>query len=204
LTLICFGCNNHDKSKAIIKSVNYKLIGNKNLKAFDSCLIIVNKVIEKDEDYFPAYDTKSTILTKKKDIDGLLENNIKIIELRPNQPIWLIQRGLFFDIKGNTKEAQKQYDLGIEKYEDIMSSDNKMKNDFNFRMEYAGAFEGKGDLERAQKELDKLKKDFPNNEILKGYLKVYKFHTKAELIKIWNNGGEENEVSVSPMPQNIK
>ena len=65
----------------------------------DSCLTIINKAIEIDNNNFSAYYNKSKFLTLKKDIKESIKNNQKMIELRPNQPLWKIQRGLFFDIE---------------------------------------------------------------------------------------------------------
>ena len=55
-------------------------------------------------------------------------------------------------------------------------------------MEYLSAFEAKGDIKKAEKELERIELDFPNNEILKVYKSEYKFKTKEQLIEVWNKG----------------
>ena len=192
LILIFTSCKgqNHKEAKEILNDANdffskSKLNENEKL---DSCIVMVNKAIKIDENYFRAYYIKSKFLTWKKDTKELIKNNAKMIELRPEQPMWKIQRGLFFDIDGNRIEAEKYYSIGISEYESLLKTE--LKNDFNFRMEYMSALETKGEIDKAKQELDKIDKDFPNNEILKVYKTEYKFKTKEELIQFWKNGGE--------------
>ena len=147
---------------------------------------LINQAIKIDDKYFSAYHSKSFFLSLKKDIDALLLNNSKMIELRPNQPLWKIQRGLFFDIYGNKIEAEKNYKIGITEYENLLKTG--LKNDFNFRMEYLSALETKGEINKARLQLEKISRDFPDNEILKVYKTEYKFKTKDELISLWKNG----------------
>jgi len=66
----------------------------------------------------------------------------------------------------------------------------ELKNDFNLRMEYLTALEITGDIKKAEKELENISRDFPDNEILKVYKAEYKFKTKEQLINIWKNGHE--------------
>ncbi len=154
----------------------------------DSCLVLINKAIEIDNENFNAYYSKSKFLTFKKDIKESIKNNEKMIKLRPNQPLWKMQRGLFFDIDGNQTEAEKNYIIGITEYENLLKTE--LKNDFNLRMEYLTALETAGDLKKAEKELEKISRDFPDNEILKVYKTEYKFKTKEQLIEMWKNGEE--------------
>jgi hypothetical protein len=184
-------CNGQEKeAKELVKKANdifMKSNLEENVK-IDSCLILVNKAIKIDESYFNAYYTKSKFLTWKKDIKESIKNNVKMIELRPNQPLWKIQRGLFFDIDGNKTEAEKNYKIGITEYENLLKTE--VKNDFNFRMEYLIALETKGEINKAKLELENISRDFPNNEILEVYKTEYKFKTKEELIALWKNGNE--------------
>jgi hypothetical protein len=184
-------CNGQEKeAKELVKKANdifMKSNLEENVK-IDNCLVLVNKAIKIDESYFNAYYTKSKFLTWKKDIKESIKNNAKMIELRPNQPLWKIQRGLFFDIDGNKIEAEKNYKIGITEYENLLKTE--VKNDFNFRMEYLTALETKGEINKAKLELENISRDFPNNEILEVYKTEYKFKTKEELIALWKNGKE--------------
>jgi tetratricopeptide (TPR) repeat protein len=184
----CKGQEN--ESKELVKKAN-NLFMKSNLDEktkIDSCLILINKAIEINEDNFNAYYTKSKFLTFKKDIKESIKNNEKMVELRPNQPLWKMQRGLFFDIDGNKTEAEKNYKIGIAEYESLLKTE--LKNDFNLRMEYLTALETTGDIKKAEKELENISRDFPGNEILKVYKAEYKFKTKEQLINIWKNGHE--------------
>jgi tetratricopeptide (TPR) repeat protein len=184
----CKGQENESK-ELVKKANNFFMKSNLDEDAkIDSCLILINKAIEIDEDNFNAYYSKSKFLTFKKDIKELIKNNEKMIELRPNQPLWKMQRGLFFDIDGNKTEAEKNYRIGIAEYESLLKTE--LKNDFNLRMEYLSALETTGDIKKAEKELESISRDFPDNEILKVYKAEYKFKTKEQLIEIWKNGHE--------------
>ncbi|WP_300978594.1 hypothetical protein [Flavobacterium sp.] len=189
--LAIVSCNGQEKeAKELVKKANdifMKSNLEENVK-IDSCLVLVNKAIKIDESYFNAYYTKSKFLTWKKDIKESIKNNAKMIELRPNQPLWKIQRGLFFDIDGDKTEAEKNYKIGITEYENLLKTE--VKNDFNFRMEYLTALETKGEINKAKLELENISRDFPNNEILQVYKTEYKFKTKEELIALWKNGKE--------------
>ncbi|MEN2412582.1 tetratricopeptide repeat protein [Flavobacterium mesophilum] len=158
----------------------------------NQALDLLNKAIEIDDKYFSAYYSKSIFLTTKKDINGLLLNNQKMIELRPNQPLWLIQRGLFFDIKKDSKQAQENYALGITKYRELLKQKD-LNQDFNLRIEYISALEISSQLKQAKIEIEKLQKDFPENEIVQTYAKGYKLKSKAELLNIWRNGDTETK-----------
>ena len=177
------------KAKELVKQANELFIESKleEQAKIDSCITLINEAIKSDENYFNAYYTKSTYLTLKKDIKESIMNNEKMIQLRPNQPLWKIQRGLFFDINGNSSEAQKNYAIGIKEYENLFKK-IELKNDFNLRMEYLSGLEAKGDLNKAEKELEKINLDFPNNEILKVYKAENKFKTKEEIIEFWHKG----------------
>jgi len=153
----------------------------------NQALELINQAIEIDNKYFSAYYSKGLFLAVKKDIDGALLNNLKLIELRPNQPSWIIQRGLFFDIKGDTVKAQENYSLGLTKYRDILKQKD-MNQDFNFRIEFISALEAQGNLNQAKIEIEKLRTDFPENDIVQTYVKEYKLKGKAELISLWKNG----------------
>ncbi|NGY37229.1 hypothetical protein FQU23_006840 [Flavobacterium sp. XN-5] len=182
-------CDGQEKeAKVLVKKANdffMKSNIDENVK-IDSCLVLVNQAIEIDENYFNAYYTKSKFLTWKKDVKESIKNNAKMIELRPKQPLWKIQRGLFFDIDANKTEAEKNYKIGLIEYENLLKTE--LKNDFNFRMEYLSALEIKGELKKAEIELKNISREFPDNEILKLYKNEYKFKTKAELIALWKNG----------------
>ncbi len=155
-------------------------------KKIDNCLKLIDNAIKVDSTYFKAYYDKIKILALKKDIKGLLKNNEKMIELRPNQPIWKIQRGLFFEIDDNKIEAEKNYSKAILEYENLLKTE--LNKDFNFRIEYMTSLETKGEIDKAKIELEKISKEFPNNETIKVFKSDYKFKSKEEIIEYWKNG----------------
>lgn len=179
---------NRTKAKNLVNEAvdcYYKSILKEN-KKIDSCMILIDNAIKIDSTYFKAYYDKIKFLAWKKDTKGLLKNNQKMIELRPNQPLWKIQRGLFYEIEGNKIEAEKFYSNGILEYENLLKTE--LNKDLNFRIEYMTSLEMKGEIDKAKLELENIDKDFPNNEIIKAYKADYKFKSKKEMIEYWKNG----------------
>ena len=189
------------KAVALVKKANQLGLEsqyNDTIKA-NEALKLLDEAIAIDDQYFSAYYSKSMFLAVKKDIDGELLNNAKLIELRPNQPMWLIQRGLYYDIKGDKKKATENYDLGISKYKKLLKNE-KSKQDFNLRLEYISALEAKEDFNQIKIEIQQMKNDFPSNEIVTAFLKDYKSKTKAELIDLWKNGKQNATVTININP----
>ncbi len=187
IILITILCNSQvNDSKELIKKANiyFKESELEKEKKIDSCLKIINEAIKIDNENFNAYLNKFKFLSLKKDIKGLIKNNQKMVELKPDKPYWKIQRGLFFEIDNNKIEAEKNYKIGIAEYENLMKSE-KLKKDFNFRMEYLTALETSSNLRMYKKEFRNIANDFPNNEMFKIYKKEYK--TKEQIIDIWKN-----------------
>jgi tetratricopeptide (TPR) repeat protein len=196
----CVSCQHKPNSKAVALVKQANEIGfatlNKDTLKINQALDLLDQAIKIDDQYFSAYYTKEILLASKKDIDGSLSINEKLIALRPNQPSWIVQRGLFYDIKGNTSKAKENYRAALAKYQDLLKQ-QELHQDFNFRMEYVTALEASEDLVQAKKEMDQLKKDFPDNEIVQEFCKIYKLKSKAELIKLWKYS-EQDETSTSP------
>ena len=186
------------KAVELVKKANeigMKSIYKDTIKA-NEALELINQAIQIDDKYFSAYYAKSTFLAVKKDINGLLLNNQKMIELRPNQPMWKIQRGFFLEIKGNKIKAQESYELALDQYIEMLKQ-KEMNQDFNFRIEYISALEANEKLNQGEVEMDKLQKDFPGNEIVQTYVKEYKLKSKTELINLWKNGESDIKESTA-------
>ena len=154
-------------------------------KRIDSALTLVDSAIILDDENFQAYLNKATYLVGKRDIEGLLVNNLKMIALKPGQPHWKAQRGIFLELTGDLTDANKLYNEATEQYEEILKSDTLMNNDINFRLEYITALQLKGDSLKIRKEYNELKVKFPNNEILEMYDSVG-FQSKEKLFEVWN------------------
>ena len=193
ILLSIVSCKGQNKeSKELVKKANtYFWESNLDKKVkIDSCLVLINKAIEIDDENFGAYYAKSTFLAFKKDIKELLKNNEKMIQLRPKQPYWKIQKGIYLELNGEKVEAEKYYDQAILEYQNLFLEPNQ-NNEFNLRMEYLTALEAKGDLKKAEIELEKISVDFPDNETLKVFKTEHKFKTKKELFEIWEKGIDE-------------
>lgn len=185
--LLLFSCvNKKEESDKLVKKAStvYLNFDIDTEKRIDSALSLVDSAIILDDENFQAYLNKVTYLAEKRDLEGLLINNLKMIELKPDQPYWKVQRGAFFDLKGLATQANKLYDEGIKQYDEIFKEDTLLKNDLNFRLEYITALQLKGDTLKVKNEYSILKKKFPDNEILKMYDSVG-FQSKDAVFDIW-------------------
>lgn len=189
----------NSKAVALVKQANEIGLAalNKDTLKINQALNLLDQAIKIDDQYFSAYYTKEILLASKKDIDGALLTNLKLIALRPNQPSWIVQSGLFYDIKGNTSKARENYKVALTKYQELLKQQD-LNQDFNFRIEYINALEASEDLIQAKNEMEKLGKDFPDNEIVQEFCKSYKLKTKPELINLWKYGEQNEVLTVSP------
>lgn len=146
----------------------------------DSAILLLDKATELDSLFFLGYCSKVQFLMIKKDFPRLLENNKRIRELRPNQPNWIIQRALILELSGEIEKANTEYKKGISEYEQIMDSERNLS--WEFELEFAQNLVMANNYDKAQKIVNRLKKENPNLEILK----AFQLQKKDELLKLMN------------------
>ncbi len=146
----------------------------------DSAILLLDKATEIDSLYFLGYSNKIQFLMIKQDYPRLLETNKRIKELRPNQPNWIIQRALIFELSGEIDKANSEYKKGINEYEQIMDSEAELS--WEFELEFAQSLVMANHYDKAQEIINKLKKENPDLEIWK----AFELQTKNELLKMMN------------------
>jgi tetratricopeptide (TPR) repeat protein len=146
--------------------INYDLADN---DRFERSLELTNRALELDNQNISALTHKTTLLVRKKDIDGLLQTVDHLIKLRPEKPYYLVQKALFLESKGDSSLANEYYESALNKYQNHLKSDSL---DFNLLLEYVGLLEVTGDTTSASETLAKMENmniDDPHREILNVY-----------------------------------
>jgi tetratricopeptide (TPR) repeat protein len=191
--LITFSCRNTEKSFLLLgeaQEVYFKEVDNKN--SIEDALNLVNEAIKYDNRNISAYHFKTTLLTHKRDINGLLEVNEKLIYLLPEKPYYKAQKALFLEIKGDTKNSKKLFEQSIHEYETLIE---ESKFEFSICMEFISVLEAYGDTLYANKMLQKMNGiNFTSTE--KDFLKYYKKESvsKEKLFDYWNGKIEYEEL----------
>ena len=119
-------------------------------------------------------------------VSAKLNNQIKFTPLSFELKSKLVEKANQYINSVSKIEAEKFYSIGISEYETLLKGE--LNNDFNFRIEYMSSLETKGEIDKAKLELEKIDKDFPNNETVKAFKSDYKFKSKEQIIEYWKTG----------------
>ncbi|MFC6999042.1 tetratricopeptide repeat protein [Rufibacter roseus] len=149
----------------------------------DSSFSLTSIALELDSKNIQALTHKTTLLYRKKDIEGLIRTVDELIVLKPEIPQFLGQKALFLELKGDTTLAKEYYARALNMYEDYLNKDSL---NFDLRLEYIGMLEAAGDTASANREFELMKlkdyKDF-QKDILDKYKDIYV--SKEKLTKYW-------------------
>jgi tetratricopeptide (TPR) repeat protein len=151
-------------------------------------LDLTNRALDLDDHNIEALAHKTTLLFRKRDIDGLLQTVDELIKLRPEKPYYLVQKALYLEFKGDISSANEYYDDAHSKYQKHLKNDSL---NFNLLLEYVGVLEMTGDTTTANRVLTKMETmsfDDSQKEILSTYNnEVYRKQSfsKELLVKYW-------------------
>jgi tetratricopeptide (TPR) repeat protein len=156
--------------------------------SIEKSLELTNRALELDDQNIAALTHKTTLLFRKKDIDGLLQTVDELINLRPEKPYYLVQKAFYLEVKGDSSGANRYYHSAQRKYRRHLEIDSL---DFNSLLEYVGLLEVTGDTTSAGEMLTKMESmNFDDSE--KQILSVYRSqvhsrqsYTKEVLMKYW-------------------
>lgn len=169
--LIITSCRQTEKSKEVMKEAIDVYLSSDlaNTIKIDKSLELTNKALMLDNQNISALTHKTTLLFRKKDINGLLQTVDDLIKLRPEKPYYLAQKALYLELRGDSSRATEYYNSALTKYQDHLKSDSI---DFNLLLEYVGLLEVTGDTTSAKEILTKMQRmDFDDSqrEILSMY-----------------------------------
>ena len=86
----------------------------------DSSLDLTNKALDLDNQNIQAFNHKSTLLLRKRDIEGMIEVADELIKLRPKKSLYLGQKAIFFELKGDLTTANRYYKKALNKYQEYL------------------------------------------------------------------------------------
>ncbi|MEE4247696.1 MAG: hypothetical protein V2I33_20015 [Kangiellaceae bacterium] len=154
--VLLYSCNDKENSQELTKRavqiyLDHELDEDKKI---NQSLSLINSALNYDSENIAALNHKRTLLFYKKDIEGLLNLSDKFLEIAPNSPFYLGQKGLYLEIDGDIKLANTYYDKAITTYEKRLRKDSL---NFDLYIEYLGILGLAGDSSTVDIELKKLK-----------------------------------------------
>ena len=183
---ILSSCNCQEKinvynPKAI--ALNNKGVEFIKIQKFDSALIYLDKAIKIDATYYLSYSNKCTIYCTLKDFKNALIVAEKEIEVKPDLAEGWTFAGMLNDKLGDTLSALKYYKKSIEIYNERISNPNKQKYLKANKLNRAISYVLIGQEETGVNEIKKLKKLYPSDTFLDGFLKINKQEYLKEIFK---------------------
>jgi tetratricopeptide (TPR) repeat protein len=154
----------------------------------EKSLELTNRALELDDHSISALTHKTTLLFRKKDIDGLLQITDDLIKLRPENPHYLVQKALYLELKGDSSGTDEYYESALNEYQNHLKRDSL---DLNLLLDYVGFLEVTGDTTTANETLTKMEK-MNFDDAQKQIFTAYKSHMhkrqsffKEVLIQYW-------------------
>ncbi len=144
----------------------------------DSALILINKAIRIEPDYYQAYVLKISILYLEKNYPFLLETYAELQRLEPKIPEWFFQEALLRLQMNDSTEAFKLFDKCLPKYETLFSEFGT--ENFYSRFQYLSVLLMADKQKELSMQLDQLKKDFPQET---EFLDTIRFPSREEFMK---------------------
>lgn len=182
-SVIIFSCSNDGEPSPRAKHLNNKamkiLMENFDLseEQIDEGIRLLDEATDIEPDYYLAYWNKMTFLFMKNDYKRLLETNKELQKQNNFQPYLIVQEGLIYELKGDSLTSKEKYKKGIAKYDSIINNTDSVSMELKWELIQCLTMSNKE--EKARKALLKLKKDYPEKELLK----EFPFQTKKELLK---------------------
>ena len=178
LILILFiSCSGQDKKE----SYNPKAIDLNNkavqlMQRFenDSALILFDKAIEIDNNYYLPHSNKCGIYIGRKQFDKALQESEMVIKKKPDLAEGWTFAGMLYDKQGDTLTAKKYYKKSIEIFDDRIKNPEKKDQLTANRLNSAFSLILLGQEAKGKDELRKLKVENPDNLMIDEFLKISK------------------------------
>jgi tetratricopeptide (TPR) repeat protein len=94
----------------------------------DSALILLEKAIEIDENYFVAYQNMSSIYCSKQEYSFAINAMEKVVELKPEHAESQTFLGVLYDYTNQTENAKSSYLKALSLYNNRLKSNSKQSN----------------------------------------------------------------------------
>ncbi len=118
----------------------------------DSSLRLTEQALELDPENFSALIHRGTLCYERRDLEGLLRNADALMAYSPD-PMFIGQKAVYLELKGDSASAKRSYDLALRGYEKLFNEDS---SDFGFRLNYIGLLHLVGDTLAAKDHLARV------------------------------------------------
>ena len=178
-------CNGQDKKpdynpKAI--EYNNKAVQLMQRMDYDSALILFDKAIEIDKNYYLPYSNMTGIYLSKKQFDKALQASDKVVEIKPDLAEGWTFAGMLYDRQGDSLTAIKYYKKSIKIYDDRIINPDKKKDLYANRLNRAVSLILLGQESEGKDELRKLKAENPDDIMVDEFIKINKQDYIRQLI----------------------
>jgi tetratricopeptide (TPR) repeat protein len=99
---------------------------------YKQALLLLNKAIKIDSNYFLAYQNKLTFETSLKEYKDALQTTMQLIRLQPDAPDYYVTAGVLHSVEGNSFAATEYWQKALIKFEKAIEETNK--TDYNYPM----------------------------------------------------------------------
>ena len=188
VTSLLVGCNSDTQSTANDRSLElnnqaleYTAYLHSDPLKVDSAILLLDEATFIDSTFFSAYLNKIPFLMAKGDLTKLLETNAKIQELQPNDPNWIIQRGVILECFDEKDKAKVEFEKGIKKYESIIDTLSSIS--WEFEHLYAMNLVWVDRLKDAESIIARLKNENPDEL----FLQEFDLQTKEEWLELYKS-----------------
>ncbi len=163
---------------AIEKLNSYYYQGNEADK-LDSALVLLQRAVECDTNYFLAYANMATVLTLKGNYNSAIEVVNKLLTLTNNDPEIVVYKGMLYEKQGKRDIAKKQYTFANELYDKRIAQYPDSVEIIADKMILKAYLEGK---EKALAELDRYIQKYPNSLVLQQYKEILSKFDREDFI----------------------
>ena len=149
---------------------------------YDSALILFNKAMALDKNYYLPYSNMTGIFLRKKQFDKALQASDKVIEIKPDLAEGWTFAGMLYDRQGDSLTAIKYYKKSIEIFDDRIKNPEKKRDLTTNRLNRAVSMILLGQEKEGKDELRKLKGENPDDLMIDEFLKMNKHNYIKQLI----------------------
>lgn len=158
---------------------------------------LTNLALELDDKNLNAYQHKSTLLTRTRDIKELIKVAEQLIQLRPNKPYLYGQKAIYLEIAGDSAQAIEYYQMAISKFKKALKTNDS--NDFNILIEYVDILQFSGDTLEANMCLKRME-SMEQGELQKAYFALQGDMSliKKQVRRYWSGEIEYDQIAKLP------
>jgi len=175
ITVLMFSCKPVDKKAKINPlaiSYNNQAFKQLQTKNYDSALVLINKALSVDSSYIVGYISKVAIYLELKDYKNALIVEDKALQIDSNYAEGYLAAGSICEKVGDSIRAFDYYKKGIDCYDRRISNPIDQKQLINSRLNRACLLRFSGKEMEGKSELEKLKVEKQDTQLIDGFLKM--------------------------------